>query len=174
MKAFFLFLVSFMALPSLAMKSQIKMERPKAVFIKTTEGLHAPLDLKQRKIQFSKQDVEKCRNRLVRKSGTLHFTCTLSLPVLSEISRLKEQISPEAFKVTYGDRPRWVKMLVAKNAREVTLETAFNSKGLDIDKINNSDFFFTYEQSAMVYFSNVLQATPLHIQVLEGRSRARP
>lgn len=161
--------IALMAPMSYAMTTDVQMVQPRAYFVETGDGLYKPLDLKLKTLRFSKRDFEACGHRLVRKEGTLTYTCRFALPTHAKQTRLRHQLTPEKLNVKYAGKQQPVQVTIANDGRSVRYQTSFDTTGLDLDVAQfNDDFYRNYAKAAEQSIAEAMSRS-LKYQILEAR-----
>jgi hypothetical protein len=165
-------LLSFISgLQAQAMVSQVSLLKPRAFFLEGDNKLFEPLDLKRKTMTFGKVDFDDCKRKMVRQKDTLHYTCTIDLPLRAKISKRHNQITPVILTIQNAGSERRVIVQVASDAGQVTYSTEFDATGFDLDVAKfNDDFYRVYGQTALNVISEAMKAT-LQIEVLESRDK---
>jgi hypothetical protein len=155
---------------ALAMPIKTEMIKPRAFFVEAENNLLEPLDLKAKTLSFSKAEFDKCGAGLVRKAQTLTYSCTLEIPSTAKISRLQNLVTPAKLDILFGSTKRQVQVLVAPDARHLTVSTTFDKTGIDFEVSKfNDDFFSIYAKVAQLVLSEALNKQNIRLEVLESR-----
>ncbi|MDC0980425.1 hypothetical protein OAQ84_01680 [Bdellovibrionales bacterium] len=146
-----------------------KTVKSKASFVRNKkQKLYDFLDLKSKRIQFTKSDVATCQSQLKREVRTLNFSCTLSIPTRSKVSKLSQRGSADKIALWMGQLKKIVRVDLSKDARQVTFSVDFEAVGIDYEVAEfNVDFHEVMSQAALAAISKAMKS-PLAMQVLEN------
>lgn len=155
---------------SVAMPVKTLMMKPRAFFVEGENNLLEPLDLKSKRLTFTKVDFDQCGANLQRKGQTLNYSCTLPIPTTAKISKLQNLVTPAKIPVTFGATKREVQVQINKEASTITLSTDFDHAGIDFELSKfNDDFYAVYNKVAQLVIADALRLQPVRLEVLESR-----
>lgn len=160
---------SLIATAAMAMPIKTQLLKPRAYFQETEGNLLEPLDLKSKTLSFKKADFDQCGLSLMRQSSTMNYSCTLTIPGKSRISRLQNIVTPKQVEIEFGNSKRKVFVDVSADARTLTFMTGFDATGIDFEVSKfNDDFFKVYDKVAQLVISEAFAKQPVRIEVLES------
>lgn len=132
------------------------------------QRLYDFLDLKQKKIYFTKYDELKCRETMVQRPESFRFSCTLPIPSKAKTSKFREAKSSLNKTFTVLNQKKNVQISISPDARNITFATSFESTGVDFDVIQfNADLQSAVSGTAHELFKKAMR-TPLVLNVLEN------
>lgn len=162
-------LLSGLSFVASAAVRQDQILKPKAFFTEQgSSGLYEALDLKKTSLTFNSRDVDSCGQTMTREKDTLNFSCTLMLPFNAPITRLRNQITPESLRVSFGRTQKDVRLRVSSDAKTITLSVAFDDTGVDFEQSEfNEEFPSIYSKVAQQVIGEALMKQKLELEVLE-------
>jgi hypothetical protein len=162
--------LSLISVSSWGMPIKTQMLKPRAYFVEADNNLLEALDLKAKKLTFTKKESEACGAGLVRRAQTLTYSCTLPIPSKAKVSKLQTVRSDQSLDISFGGTKREVQVRSAADGRSVTFTTSFDRTGIDfeISKFND-DFFAVYAKVAHLILTEAMTKNPVRLEVLESR-----
>jgi len=170
MKALSIFMVTlFFTLSSQAVIVQSKVLRSRAFSKKLQNGIYASLDLKRKKVKFTKADINICQAKLSREKRTLKYSCQIYLPSKSTLSILNAQESPNSVAVKYGNLVKVVDVKISKDGKVIDFATEFDNSAVDFDFAEfNSEVFKVFNEAAERIIAKAMTNQSLQITTLEN------
>lgn len=117
---------------------------------------------------LSQAQIDQCAVNLVRKAQTLTYTCELETTVQSKPVKFQQLTSPASLSGSHGGIQRQVQVEVSLDGKVLSLTTAFDATGLDLEVSKfNDDFFAVYNQAAHSVISDAMRNQTIKFKVAE-------
>ena len=156
-----------------AMPVKSLLMKPRAYFQEAEGNLLEPLDLKSKTLSFTKADFDQCGLSLLRQSSTMNYSCSMTIPSKSRISKLQNVVTNKTSEVDFGSTKRKVFIAVSDDARTITFMTGFDATGIDFEVSKfNDDFFKVYDKVAVLVIAEAFSKQPVRLEVLESNDAA--